>query len=126
MPQRKLQVIDLPADAEKDTILAIVHFMLLENLDMIAEDGEPTQLGVVLKDINRSFQEPSLIALQLLQFGVLTGEPFEKVEERKFPERIAATYPATSDVEFDVKCYKNKLIKKQETEMRLEAKKKLQ
>ena len=126
LPARPLQVIDLQADADRDTILATLHLMILEQLDMTAEDGEPTQLGVVLKDINRSFQEPSLIALQLLQFGALTGDPFEKVEERKFPERIAATYPASAEVTFDVKLWRNKAVKKRENEIRQEVKKKAQ
>ena len=42
--------------------------MVLEHLEFFA-DGEPTIFGDALKDVNRSFQEPALIALQLLAFN---------------------------------------------------------
>jgi hypothetical protein len=58
-------------------LAALVHFMLLEHLELIADDGGMTVLGNVLKDTPRHLQEPCLVALEMMKFGVLNGEPFE-------------------------------------------------
>lgn len=58
-------------------LAALVHFMLLEHLELIADDGGMTVLGNVLKDTPRRLQEPCLVALEMMKFGVLNGEPFE-------------------------------------------------
>lgn len=68
-------------------ISAIVHFMLLEHLGLIADDGAMTVLGDVLKDSPRQLQEPCLVALEMMKFGILSGEPFEAAE-RPFPEQV--------------------------------------
>jgi len=73
-------------------ISAIVHFMLLEHLGLIAEDGAMTVLGDVLKDSPRQLQEPCLVALEMMKFGILSGEPFEAAE-RPFPEQVRYPQP---------------------------------
>eukprot|EP00392_Amoebophrya_sp_AT5.2_P013348 g13466.t1 len=51
-----------------------------------------TVLGNVLKDTPRDFQEPCLVALELMKFGVLSGEAFDPAEEgRRFPKYV--NYP---------------------------------
>jgi len=72
---------------------ALVHFMLLEHLELISDDGGMTVLGNVLKDSPRHFMEPCLVALEMMKFGVLHGEPFE-------PAAFADPFPA--DVNYPV------------------------
>merc|ERR1719480_695075 len=63
--------------------------MLLEHLELVADDGGMTVLGNVLKDSPRHLQEPCLVALELMKFGVLNGEPFEAAQaDRPFPEQV--------------------------------------
>jgi hypothetical protein len=70
-------------------LTALVHFILLESLELIADDGGVTVLGNVLKDVHRRFQEPALVALEMMKFGVLNGEPFDAATpERPFPEGV--------------------------------------
>lgn len=77
---------------DKHTLSALVHFMLLEHLELIAEDGGMTVLGDVLKDTPRQLQEPCLVALEMMKFGILSGEPFEAaMPDRPFPEQV--NYP---------------------------------
>jgi len=77
---------------DRFSLAALVHFMLLENLELIADDGGMTVLGNVLKDSPRPLQEPCLIALEMMKFGVLNGEPFEEAQpDRPFPEQVG--YP---------------------------------
>jgi len=74
---------------DRFSLAALVHFMLLENLELIADDGGMTVLGNVLKDSPRPLQEPCLIALEMMKFGVLNGEPFEEAQpDRPFPEQV--------------------------------------
>ncbi|CAJ1371337.1 unnamed protein product [Effrenium voratum] len=68
-------------------VSAIVHFMLLEHLGLIADDGGMTVLGDVLKDSPWQLQEPCLVALEMMKFGILSGDPFEAAE-RPFPEQV--------------------------------------
>jgi hypothetical protein len=65
--------------------------LLLESLELIGEEGDMTVLGDALKDCPRSVQESCLFALELMKFGVLTEQPFEEVQDRKFP--AAVNYP---------------------------------
>mmetsp|Transcript_102462 Transcript_102462/g.319234 ORF Transcript_102462/g.319234 Transcript_102462/m.319234 type:complete len:545 (+) Transcript_102462:676-2310(+) len=77
---------------DTNSLAALVHFMLLEHLELIAEDGETTYLGNVLKGSPRHLQEPCLVALEMMKFGVLNGEPFDAAEaDRPFPEMV--NYP---------------------------------
>jgi hypothetical protein len=78
------------------SLAALVHFMVLEHLELISsEDGGMTVLGNVLCDTPREFQEPCLVALEMMKFGILSGEPFEAADPaRPFPESI--NYQATS------------------------------
>lgn len=74
---------------EKDCLAALVHFMLLEGLGYIADDGSTTIMGDVLMQSPRHFMEPCLIALELMKFGFLTSEPFEPAQESKqFPKDL--------------------------------------
>lgn len=86
----------IPEDEKGDdtkAVSAIVHFMLLEHLGLIADDGGMTVLGDVLKDSPTYLQEPCLVALELMKFGLLSGDPFEAAE-RPFPEQVG--YPQGS------------------------------
>lgn len=85
-----------------NALAALVHFMVLENLELISsEDGGMTVLGNVLKDTPRNLQESCLVALEMMKFGVLSGEPFDAaVAERPFPVQVE--YP-TSPVQPRVK-----------------------
>lgn len=83
-------------------LAAIVHFMVLENLGLISsEDGGMTVLGNVLKDTPKHLQESCLVALEMMKFGVLSGEPFDAAQEdRPFPPQVE--YP-TSPVDTQTK-----------------------
>jgi hypothetical protein len=73
-------------------LAALVHFMVLEHLELIAEDASVTVFGNVLKDSPPHLQEPCLVALEMMKFGVLSGEPFDAAQkERPFPEHV--NYP---------------------------------
>merc|ERR1719191_1731308 len=86
---------------DKHALSALVHFMLLEHLELIAEDGGMTVLGDALKDTPKHFQEPCLVALEMMKFGILSGEPFDAaVADRPFPDQV--NYP-TSPVEPTIK-----------------------
>merc|ERR1740127_111700 len=73
---------------DRNSLSALVHFMLLEHLELIAEDGGMTVLGNVLKDSPRQLQEPCLVALEMMKFGVLSGDPFDAARDRPFPEQV--------------------------------------
>jgi hypothetical protein len=78
---------------DSNALAALVHFQLLEHLELIADDGGMTVLGNVLKDTPRSLQESTLVALELMKFGVLSSEPFDAAQpDRPFPEPV--NYPA--------------------------------
>jgi hypothetical protein len=81
---------------DRNSLAALVHFMILEHLELIAEDGGMTVLGNVLKDTPRHLQEPCLVALEMMKFGVLSGEPFDAAQpDRPFPEQVQyPTLPA--------------------------------
>lgn len=84
------------ASQDKDCLClaALVHFMVLERLGLISEDGSATVLGNVLKDTPPQFQEPCLVALELMKFAALSGDPFENAE-RPFPEQVR--YPKVAN-----------------------------
>eukprot|EP00812_Abedinium_dasypus_P006697 NODE_1848_length_1049_cov_327.656942.p1 GENE.NODE_1848_length_1049_cov_327.656942~~NODE_1848_length_1049_cov_327.656942.p1 ORF type:complete len:283 (-),score=94.88 NODE_1848_length_1049_cov_327.656942:184-948(-) len=69
--------------------------MVLEHLELIAsEDGGMTVLGDVLKDAPTNLQEPCLVALEMMKFGVLSGEPFDAAQaHRPFPEQVKYPTP---------------------------------
>jgi len=74
---------------DKDCLSATVHFMLLEHLEIIAGDGNATVFGNVLKDSPKHLFEPCLVAIELLKFEMLNGEPFEPgVAGKRFPPGI--------------------------------------
>jgi len=85
-PPRKASEIE-----SAECAFAMAHLLLLESLELIGEDGDMTVLGDVLKDCPRDVQEACLFALELMKFGVLTEQPFEEVEDRKFPSGV--NYP---------------------------------
>jgi len=74
---------------DRNSLSALVHFMILEHLELIAEDGGMTVLGNVLKDTPVQLQEPCIVALELMKFGMLNGDPFEPAEpDRSFPASV--------------------------------------
>jgi len=79
------------ADNNIECLAALVHLMVLENLGMISEDAGMTVLGDVLKDTQPQFQESCMVALAMMQFGVLSGDPFDPQPDRPFPEQV--NYP---------------------------------
>lgn len=86
---------------DENSLAALVHFMLLEHLELIDRDeGGATVLGSALKDTPRNLQEPCLVALELMKFGILSGEPFDAAQpERPFPRQVRyPTSPAPPDV----------------------------
>mmetsp|Transcript_90628 Transcript_90628/g.259153 ORF Transcript_90628/g.259153 Transcript_90628/m.259153 type:complete len:760 (-) Transcript_90628:224-2503(-) len=79
-------------------LAALVHFMVLENLDFIESEGCATLFGSVLKDSPPHLQEPCLVALELLKWGGLNGEPFEPAQiERPFPQQVEYPDPKRVD-----------------------------
>lgn len=83
---------------DPNCLAALIHFMVLEHLELISPgDGSMTILGDVLKDTPRNFQEPCLVALEMMKFGVLSGEPFDAAQpDRPFPEKVKyPTQPLT-------------------------------
>lgn len=86
------QIPEMSRGNDTKAISAIVHFMLLEHLGLIADDGGLTVLGDVLKDSPRRLQEHCLVALEMMKFGVLSGEPFEAAE-RPFPQEVKYPQP---------------------------------
>jgi len=77
-----------------ESLSAVVHFMVLEQLGLIADDAGMTVLGNVLKDTPSHLQMPCLEALEMMKFGVLSTEPFDAAQlERPFPKDVA--YPDT-------------------------------
>eukprot|EP00931_Biecheleriopsis_adriatica_P028045 TRINITY_DN16776_c0_g2_i1.p1 TRINITY_DN16776_c0_g2~~TRINITY_DN16776_c0_g2_i1.p1 ORF type:complete len:743 (+),score=127.44 TRINITY_DN16776_c0_g2_i1:66-2294(+) len=82
---------------DTQALSATVHFMLLENLKLIEDDGGMTVLGLLLKNCPSHFQEATLLALELMKFGLLSGEPLATAGE-PFPELV--NYPtAPTDIE---------------------------
>lgn len=82
-------------DNSQEALCAHAHFMVLEQLGLISEDGDMTFLQNVLKDTPHKFQEPCMVALELMKFGALSGEPFDAASpERPFPRQVG--YPASS------------------------------
>eukprot|EP00933_Yihiella_yeosuensis_P021782 TRINITY_DN17190_c0_g1_i1.p1 TRINITY_DN17190_c0_g1~~TRINITY_DN17190_c0_g1_i1.p1 ORF type:complete len:755 (-),score=163.04 TRINITY_DN17190_c0_g1_i1:341-2605(-) len=78
-----------------NSLAALVHFLVLEKLDLITEDdGAVTVLGNVLKETPRHLTEPCLTALELMKFGALSSEPFEAAQaDRPFPAEV--NYPGS-------------------------------
>jgi len=87
---------------DRNALAALVHLMVLEAIELVdSEDGGMTVLGNVLKDTPKFLQEPCLVALEMMKFGFLHGEPFDAAQpERPFPEQVQ--YP-TSPVPPQVK-----------------------
>jgi len=79
--------------SDPNALAALVHIMVLEHLELISsEDGGMTVLGDVLKGTPKNLQEPCLVALEMMKFGVLSGEPFDAAQpDRPFPEQVG--YP---------------------------------
>jgi hypothetical protein len=82
---------------DRDCLSAMVHFMLLENLELIADDGSCTVFGEALKDAPSRLIEPSLVAIELMKFGKLNSDPFDPGDSsRPFPQEVA--YPRSDNV----------------------------
>jgi len=85
------------ASPDVNSLAALVHFMVLEHLQLIdQQDAGMTVLGNVLKETPSHLQESCLVAMEMMKFGVLTGEPFDAAQQDKpFPEQVQ--YPKTAD-----------------------------
>merc|ERR1719231_494532 len=62
-----------------------------------------TMLGDVLKDVKEArIQEPCMVALEMMKFGVLSGEPFEPgAPDRQFPAQVSyPTNNATNEAKY--------------------------
>uniref|UniRef100_A0A7S1AHB7 XPG N-terminal domain-containing protein n=1 Tax=Noctiluca scintillans TaxID=2966 RepID=A0A7S1AHB7_NOCSC len=80
---------------DANALAALVHFMVLERLELIdRDDGGMTVLSAVLMETPRNLQEPCLVALEMLKFGVLTNEPFDAAQpDRPFPQQVQYPTP---------------------------------
>jgi len=87
------------ANNDIKSLAALVHFMVLENVGLIDQtDADPTVLGNALQDTPVHLQEPCLVALELLKYGLLSGEPYDPAQsERPFPEQV--NYPRSDSAE---------------------------
>ncbi|PHJ18419.1 xpg n-terminal domain-containing protein [Cystoisospora suis] len=70
------------------SLLALTHFMLLDNLSYFTVDGETTVFGCVLMNAPDNLQEDILFTLELLKFGLLTGDPLEAPADRPYPPGV--------------------------------------
>eukprot|EP00918_Siedleckia_nematoides_P105280 GHVU01229911.1.p2 GENE.GHVU01229911.1~~GHVU01229911.1.p2 ORF type:complete len:387 (+),score=61.29 GHVU01229911.1:2034-3194(+) len=70
------------------TLLALVHFMLLENIGLFTTDGRPTVFGAALSKVPEEFQEDALFVLEMMKFGLLVPDELMQAPDRPFPERI--------------------------------------
>jgi hypothetical protein len=84
---------DVSFTKDKESLSALVHFMLLEQLDIISNDGSPTVFGEALRNSPKHLMEPCLVAIELMKFGVLDGNPYSPAtEDRPFPQSLQ--YPS--------------------------------
>jgi len=93
-------------DADLRCLTSLVHFIVLERLALIDdEEGAPTVLGDVLKDTPSVLTEPCLMALELMKYGTLNGDPFEAPpaippeSEKPFP--VDVQYPDGNKLQGD-------------------------
>mmetsp|Transcript_81088 Transcript_81088/g.235223 ORF Transcript_81088/g.235223 Transcript_81088/m.235223 type:complete len:770 (+) Transcript_81088:132-2441(+) len=81
-----------------NSLAALVHLIVLENLGYISGDGSMTVLGDALKDCPRHFVEPCLVAFEMLNFDVLSNEPFQPAQpEKPFPAKVGYPPEATPE-----------------------------
>jgi 5'-3' exonuclease len=80
-----------PVIEDAKTLAAVTQFMFLQQIGLIGTERDMTVLGDALKDCPDKYQEPCLFALELMKFGLLTGEAFEPPEQKSFP--AALKYP---------------------------------
>ncbi|KEP67277.1 UNVERIFIED_CONTAM: XPG N-terminal domain-containing protein [Hammondia hammondi] len=73
---------------DSQSLLALVHFMLLDNLSYFTEQGETTVFGSALMHSPSELQEDVLFVLELLKFGLLTGDVLEAPKDRPHPAGV--------------------------------------
>ena len=95
-----------PTDA--DSMTALILFKVLEATDYISEDGGMTVLGDVIKNTPVALEESILLAVELMKFGLLTGEPLEAPEGKKFP--AAVNYPSNADATTRTKLFITRVL----------------
>ena len=83
------------APHDSESITALLLLMIVETLDYVSEEGGMTVIGDVIKDTPAAFGEPILLAVEMMKFGVLTGEPLEAPANKQFPP--AVNYPVSAD-----------------------------
>jgi hypothetical protein len=94
IPTREETTPNIWCSNDLNALTALVHMMVLENLELIADDGGMTFLGNVLKETPRHLQESTLVALELMKTGMLSSEPFEPAQQdRPFPAPVQ--YPSS-------------------------------
>eukprot|EP01069_Polyplicarium_translucidae_P007878 Polyplicarium_translucidae@DN3161_c0_g1_i1.p1 len=94
---------DLPGDAvsmeSASELFALVHFKLLEALGHF-EDGSPTTFGTEILDASASTTEDLLFVVELLKFGLLSGDPLQAPPDRPFPKDLKL-FRSTSPPEYE-------------------------
>ena len=106
MPALRVQIPQVTMKIEKEQgerreidntehLSAYVHLMLLQQIGLIDDSEGMTVLGDTVKNCPAEFEEPCIVALELMKFGLLTGNPFEPVNEKPFPR--ALHYPKQSE-----------------------------
>jgi hypothetical protein len=79
------------AVTDQDSLSALVQLMMLEVMDYVSEDGGMTVLGDAINKTPSNQLEPVLLALEMMKFGVLNGEPLEAPDGKPFPAAVG--YP---------------------------------
>jgi 5'-3' exonuclease len=82
---------------DQDSLSALVMLMMLEVFDYVSEEGGMTVLGDAIQATSSALLEPVLLALEMMKFGVLNGEPLEAPDGKTFPVAVQYPSPATAD-----------------------------
>eukprot|EP00922_Rhytidocystis_sp_ex-Travisia-forbesii_P053247 GHVS01078961.1.p1 GENE.GHVS01078961.1~~GHVS01078961.1.p1 ORF type:complete len:921 (+),score=193.14 GHVS01078961.1:386-3148(+) len=71
-----------------ESLMCLVHFMLLESMGFFTSEAEVTVFGSALSRVPRTLQEDILFVLELMRMGCLTGDLLEAPTDRSYPDRI--------------------------------------
>ena len=82
---------------DPDSLSALVMLMMLEVLDYVSEEGGMTVLGDAIQSTPSGLFEPVLLALEMMKFGVLNGEPLEAPDGKPFPAAVQYPLPGAVD-----------------------------
>eukprot|EP00920_Eleutheroschizon_duboscqi_P041466 GHVT01099613.1.p1 GENE.GHVT01099613.1~~GHVT01099613.1.p1 ORF type:complete len:776 (+),score=105.72 GHVT01099613.1:1571-3898(+) len=70
---------------DRNSLVALVLFILLDNLGYFAEGGGGTVFGDVLSKAPKHYQEELLFVQELLKFGYLSGDALVAPDDRPYP-----------------------------------------